>query len=381
MRSHNKAPYVAVIYPFIPHYRKAVFTQLSESNTFSYSFFYSDNIKSKDISVEEAVPRSEKLPIVFLGPLSYQFGLFRKILFDPYSAYIFHPVPHSLSMWVYPIVARLRGRVVLFWTHGWLGNEKGLRRFLRQLLHGLAHGLLLYGERARKIGIARGHNPKTLHVIYNSLEYERQKEIRTNLERKFNHSTLDPYFLCIARLTKKMRLDIAIIALRLIRERTGRRVQLVLIGDGEERENLKRIAREQDVDVKLLGPLYDEEVIGPWIYGARAIVSPGKVGLTAMHGLAYGVPVVTHDDYDNQMPEFEAIVNRMLRGTFLGREVPTHSRLCSPNGSTDLERRQSAKPPSIGSTHFISDETSCGDRAGAQRILSSRAPWKSVRVL
>jgi hypothetical protein len=27
-----------------------------------------------------------------------------------------------------------------------------------------------------------------------------------------------------------------------------------------------------------------------------------------MHALAYGVPVISHDDFDQQMPEFEAIV-------------------------------------------------------------------------
>lgn len=37
------------------------------------------------------------------------------------------------------------------------------------------------------------------------------------------------------------------------------------------------------------------------------MISPGKVGLTAMHGLAYGVPIITHGNFDNQMPESEAI--------------------------------------------------------------------------
>jgi hypothetical protein len=37
-------------------------------------------------------------------------------------------------------------------------------------------------------------------------------------------------------------------------------------------------------------------------------VSPGNVGLTCMHSFGYGVPVITHDDADEQMPEWEAIV-------------------------------------------------------------------------
>jgi hypothetical protein len=37
-------------------------------------------------------------------------------------------------------------------------------------------------------------------------------------------------------------------------------------------------------------------------------VSPGKVGLTAMHSMAYGTPVISHNTFDHQMPEVEAIV-------------------------------------------------------------------------
>ncbi len=37
-------------------------------------------------------------------------------------------------------------------------------------------------------------------------------------------------------------------------------------------------------------------------------ISPGNVGLTAMHSLVYGTPVITHNNFANQMPEFEAII-------------------------------------------------------------------------
>ena len=51
------------------------------------------------------------------------------------------------------------------------------------------------------------------------------------------------------------------------------------------------------------------------IYNADLCVSPGNVGLTAMHSLAYGTPVITHNDFGHQMPEFEAI-HEGINGTF-----------------------------------------------------------------
>ena len=37
-------------------------------------------------------------------------------------------------------------------------------------------------------------------------------------------------------------------------------------------------------------------------------VCPGHVGLTAIHTMAYGVPVISHGDLDDQAPEVEAIL-------------------------------------------------------------------------
>jgi hypothetical protein len=35
---------------------------------------------------------------------------------------------------------------------------------------------------------------------------------------------------------------------------------------------------------------------------------PGAIGLTVMHSLIYGTPIITNDDPDEQGPEWEAIV-------------------------------------------------------------------------
>ena len=42
-------------------------------------------------------------------------------------------------------------------------------------------------------------------------------------------------------------------------------------------------------------------------YNATACVSPGNVGLTAVHSLSFGCPVITHDYLPLQGPEFESI--------------------------------------------------------------------------
>jgi glycosyltransferase involved in cell wall biosynthesis len=56
------------------------------------------------------------------------------------------------------------------------------------------------------------------------------------------------------------------------------------------------------------GPCYGEENLAPLLMLSDLCVAPGEVGLTAMHVLAYGTPVITHDNPEKQMPEFESII-------------------------------------------------------------------------
>jgi glycosyltransferase involved in cell wall biosynthesis len=64
-----------------------------------------------------------------------------------------------------------------------------------------------------------------------------------------------------------------------------------------------------------IGEVYDEYDLAPWFLSSRVLVHPGAIGLTLMHAFGYGVPVVTHDDFEFQMPEiaaFEDGINGLL---------------------------------------------------------------------
>ncbi len=65
-----------------------------------------------------------------------------------------------------------------------------------------------------------------------------------------------------------------------------------------------------------MGACYDENVLSRVIYAADVTVSPGKVGLLAMHSLNYGTPVITHDSFEFQMPEYEAITDNVTGSFF-----------------------------------------------------------------
>jgi glycosyltransferase involved in cell wall biosynthesis len=113
--------------------------------------------------------------------------------------------------------------------------------------------------------------------------------------------------ICTTRLTPQCQFDLLLEAQARLRAE-GRIVNVLLVGDGPERDALHRLAIRLGVTVNFYGECYDETELAGLTMAAHATVSPGKVGLTAIQSLAYGTPVITHSDFDAQMPECEAIV-------------------------------------------------------------------------
>lgn len=89
----------------------------------------------------------------------------------------------------------------------------------------------------------------------------------------------------------------------------GIETNLVFVGADSENVGIDKLAAEAGVadSVWLYGPCYDDKQLAELFYNAAVCVSPGNVGLTAIHALSFGCPVVTHNNLPWQGPEFECI--------------------------------------------------------------------------
>jgi glycosyltransferase involved in cell wall biosynthesis len=104
------------------------------------------------------------------------------------------------------------------------------------------------------------------------------------------------------------RLDLVLSALAQL-VKTNPAYLLVIIGDGEERGRLERVAGELGVasNIRWLGAQYDESANAPWFISALCGVYPGAIGLSMMHSLGFGLPVITHSDRLQHGSEFAAL--------------------------------------------------------------------------
>ena len=321
----NSRQKVAIIYPFFAHYRAPVLRELMTNGTHDY-YLLGDAvdpagaIKTIDFAGEPRfIPtRSKHLT----AKVMWQGGLLGAALRGGYDCYIFLGNAAWPATWLSALAARLRGRRVLFWTHGWTRPDTGLKRVFRAVFYRIAHGLLLYGHYARDLGIRMGVSAERMQVVYNSLDFELQQRLlavirdddRCHTRTKLFGSTA-AVVIASARLTAGKRFDVLISALGIL-NRDGRAVNLLVIGDGPERAALVAQAQREGVRVVFAGACYDEQRLATLFSCANVTVSPGNVGLTCMHSLAYGVPVITHDAPDEQGPEWEAITPGVTGGLF-----------------------------------------------------------------
>ena len=302
-----------------PKYNEEIYVEIDRK--FNCAFIIGEqkeNIKEMNLSLLTNYYMPEHKS--FGSRFAYEKGAFRKLISKDFDVYITTMEPYNFTLWALKLYCLLKRKPIYYWTHGWYGKESFLKRVIKRIDYSTTSGFFLYGNYARNLMIKEGFNPDKLYVIHNSLNYSKQYEIRkmlqpTNVYEKHfgnNYHTI----IFIGRLTKVKRLDLLVKAMVQLRDQ-GQKYNLVLVGDGTERSVLEGMVELNGLkdSVWFYGACYDEKTNAELIYNADVCVSPGNVGLTAMHCLMFGCPVITHNNFAMQMPEFESI-NDGITGSF-----------------------------------------------------------------
>ena len=172
--------------------------------------------------------------------------------------------------------------------------------------------------------IKNGFKESEVSIVYNSINYYEQLSLfkdllKTEDQKIFQNKA--PTLLFIGRLTKVKKIDQLIRAAIILNKKS--KYNLLIIGDGEMKNELKTQAKGLILSKNCIfyGECYDEKELSRLIYNADLTVSPGNIGLTAIHSLSFGTPVCSHSNYDNQMPEVESIINGVNGFLFLENDV------------------------------------------------------------
>jgi glycosyltransferase involved in cell wall biosynthesis len=303
---------IACVFNFPSHYRENIYLKMEEE--LDCDFFFGDIEGDKIKKVDYSKFRKNIKNLKTIRLISH-FNWIRgsiPLVFKPYKKYVLIGEPYCLSTWVILVLNRILGKQTYLWTHGWYGNETIPKKILKKVFFKLSHGIFLYGNYAKELMLNEGFSPKKLHVIFNSLNYEKQLKVRSSLIENNIYTDFfknnNPVLVFIGRLTKVKKLHFALEVLSKLKIENIH-VNMVFLGDGSEKEHLIQLTKLFNIEENcwFYGPVYEESEIGNLIFNSNICVSPGNIGLTAMHVLMYGVPIITHGNFSQQMPEFEAV--------------------------------------------------------------------------
>jgi glycosyltransferase involved in cell wall biosynthesis len=316
---------VLIVYHYIAHYRKPVFLELCRSADIHYTIAACEDCNEPALKVlrceSAGVEISERWIALnnhwLFGRVLWQEGLMSVLRSTKWDAVILLGNVYFVSTWVAALLLRVRGVKVLMWTQGMLEYEWGVKGAIRRMFYGLADDMLLYGQRAKNFLINGGFDADHLHVVFNSLDYIAQANVRRELllksvrERRLdaNLPIEGDVVVGIGRMTKIKRFDQLLQAFAILGS-SNKDLYLVLIGDGPDLQLLKRMAGDLGIAdrVEFRGACYEEADIGRTLSAASLFVNPGDTGLSCVHAMTYGVPVVTHDNMNRHGPEVEAVV-------------------------------------------------------------------------
>ncbi len=284
------------IYNQFSHYRNELFQNLIAKYDTDLKIYYGSN----SFDLINQLGRSELKNIYIKNILIWQTGSIDKFFKTPKnSVFILTGEVNIISNWMICILGLFSSKRVFLHTHGFTFRENWFLRVCRFTFYKLADGIIVYDN------FQANYAKRFFHLnavsINNSISYNDLLRIRNGVKWNIDADKL----LYIGRVTKQKNLE------WLIQSISNTDFELVLIGPIQENYEfeLVNLAKISNVNLLILGEIYNNEVLLEFANDALCTILPGNCGLSGLHSLQLGLPVVTHNDRRTQTPEFNYVID------------------------------------------------------------------------
>lgn len=317
---------IRILQPALPAYRVPFFARLAETRPGKVIVYHSPTeVGGLERTVSAEWARSiGPLQSILPGAL-WQSGA-ASLPLSRGDVLVLWANPRCISTLVLILRARMLGARVIWWNHYWSSTSRAWRMPLRLLLMRLAHGILFYTDRevAEYCAGPGRRDRRPVSALNNGIDTTEIKALRT----PYDAATRGREILFIGRITDKARLTLLIRALAVPELGDCR---LHVVGDGDRAAAARQLAAELGVADRIVwhGTTTEEAAISPIASRCRLFVYPGEVGLSLIHGMAYGLPSIVHSDRWKHMPEIAAFEEGRSGKSFMPDDVDDLARTMS----------------------------------------------------
>lgn len=335
----------------VPVYRRGFFARLAQMSKNDYVVFHGkppsntslqvakppfpfDNVEVG--SVELRLGRS--LLIWQRAMIRYATGRFDGVV-------IGHEFKFLSSLAIFAI-SKLMRRPVFLWGFGYRkaygswdeGGAPSLKDRLAlwaaDRLARFGDGYIAYTEKGLAHLLSIGVPQERIQVVRNTIDVEEQIELAgqvagendADIRAEFGLRDGADVLLYVGRLVPRKEVDSLIRFALATDEVAGRPVDVLVIGDGEERDRLEALASGAS-NIRFAGAIDPADIrLARAMKLCRAVVIPGYLGLAINHAFAHGRPVITRK-HDFHSPEIEYLTDGQDSLLIAGDEALFHEGL------------------------------------------------------
>jgi glycosyltransferase involved in cell wall biosynthesis len=300
---------IVLLEPVFAHYREDLYHHLFESDRFEFKIIGgSEYIGIKSIDDE----RMEKLPYFSMQLFGHQFYWLRgaiKRIFRIRPATVicsgvdFH---HIYTIILFILLKGILQKEFYWWSHGTYGNQGVVGIFFRKLFYRTATGLFVYSSEGKNRLLSMGVKEENICVINNALNYTDYGYLNQDIfKKKTNQNQLKILF--SGRITPEKELEILIQAIAILQSKGSISVKCSIVGGGNALPYSELVKRLGLTDcIEFTGARYAGEAVS-YFLDADIFVYPGGIGLSVLHAMSYGLPVITTDYMASHGPEVELV--------------------------------------------------------------------------
>ena len=291
-----RRPSVLCVQCILPPYRLPFFQRLAASPAFAFRVAYGRASRGRALESVADPPGLSTVPLrnFYLSmdrkeQVVYQQGLLAQLRSGQYDVVIAEFNPRILSNVLACIYARLFPVRFIWWGHGIRPRSTYIGVRLRLWLTRQADAIVFYDSAQADKLVSLGVPREKVFVAPNSVDTEGIARLVREQPRSERNRVL-----YIGRLRRAKKANLLLRGFAHACSHLEPGTKLTIIGDGSERTNLEHLAAQLGIAdrVEFTGALYQQELLAPWFNSAWVSVSPGCVGLSAIHSLAYGVPMI-----------------------------------------------------------------------------------------
>jgi len=311
--SHRRVR-VAWLHPVIAHYRVPILNKVESDVRLEVTHFAGDESSGVSVAdasgeVEGRVVRLTNVRIPRRPNVIYAIG-WSRVVRGGFDVVLTSEAVHNVVNWLLLLLRPFFDYKLIVVGHiRPSGDAMRLATNLRRSYVRRADGIIAYSEEGARQALAWGVAKKRITVWGNTLDLDRIKKARENIEpdriallrEKLLGDKRAVAFL--GRPTPAKRPEVAIDTI-LELERRGFPVVLFVIGDSAEVPGLRKRAAGSE-NVRFVGAEFSEERIAEYLSLSEMVFIPGAVGLSAVHAFAYGRPLLTWKLAPHR-PEMEA---------------------------------------------------------------------------